>query len=228
MENNLNQAPEPAHQQLSSHTRTGWLGARGETILMLLVAVSLAAAGYFGWRAFFYKEEGDPVASAAGSFERRNDLIVMTYRFQVPTEALIAGPAGISLFERRQFMIIPAQIDYRLELSKITESNMSWDKEQQVFTVTLPPLRVSKPNLDEAKARVFTDGVWVSRDDAESLARKNSQIAERKAIEYAKDKEILGLARAGAREAVRENLGAVLRVTGYADAKIEVRFKGES
>ncbi|MGY6550383.1 MAG: DUF4230 domain-containing protein [Erythrobacter sp.] len=228
MDNNLSQQPAPTPQHLASTSRVGWLGARGEMILAAFTLTFLAATLILGWLMFFAKQEGDPVASAAGTFERRNDLIVMTYRVQVDSEAFIPGPAGISMLERRQVMIIPAQIDYRIELSKITKSSMNWDKDNKVFTIELPPLRISTPNLDEKNARVFTNGVWVSRGDAEELARKNSQFAERKAIKYAKDTEILGIARASAREAVRENLSATLRTTGYADARIEVKFKGES
>ncbi|WP_017665408.1 DUF4230 domain-containing protein [Porphyrobacter sp. AAP82] len=207
--------------------RPGRLGARGETLLALLAAVSLAAAAFFGWRAYVYTEEGDPVATAAGTFERRNDLIVLTYRMEVVSESVIKGPAGIGLLERRRLAIIPARIDYRIELSKITKSRMQWDAAAQTLRVTLPPLRISKPNLDEARARVFVDGVWVSRGDAESLARKNSEIAERKAVEFAKNREILGIARAAAREAVRDNLAAALRAAGHPQAAIQVRFEGE-
>jgi len=207
--------------------RSGRLGARGETLLALLAAVSLAAAAFFGWRAYIYTEEGDPVASAAGTFERRNDLIVLTYRMEVVSESVIKGPVGISLLERRRLAIIPAQIDYRIALSKITKSRMQWDAAGQTLRVTLPPLRISKPNLDEARARVFVDGVWVSRADAESLARKNSEIAERKAVEFAKDRQILDIARTAARETVRENLAAALRAAGHPQAAIEVRFEGE-
>lgn len=227
MENHLKPPTLVRRQPSADRDRGGRLGKQGEAMLALLAAMSLLAALFLGWRAFFYTEEGDPVASAAGAFERRNDLIVLTYRLQVLSESVIKGPGGISLLERRQVTIIPALIDYRIELSKITQSGMSWDKNKKVFTVTLPPLRISRPNLDEANARAFTDGVWVSRGDAESLARKNSQIAERKAIEHAKDKEILNIARTAAREAVRENLAISLRATGHADAKIEVRFQNE-
>lgn len=219
MDNRLN--PGPASQ------RSGRLGARGETMLALLTAVSLMAAAFFGWRAYIYAEEGDPVASAAGTFERRNDLIVLTYRMEVVSESVIRGPVDLSLLERRRLAIIPAQIDYRVPLSGITRSRMIWDASTRTLRVTLPPLRISKPNLDEARARVFVDGVWVSRKDAESLARKNSEIAERKAVEYAKNRQILDIARAAARETVRDNLVAALRAAGYPDAVIEVRFEGE-
>ncbi|MFN3864346.1 MAG: DUF4230 domain-containing protein [Erythrobacter sp.] len=209
----------------SSPTRDGGrLGRRGEMILGLAAAAFLLAAMYFGWRAYFHQAEGDPVASAMQAFEKQNDLIVLTYRFQVVAESVIKGPMGISALERSQLVIIPAMVEYRIEFSGIAPSDMTWDKQVQTLTVSLPDLRISRPNLDEARARAFTDGLWVSRGDAEALARKNSQIAERRALEYAKDKEILAIARNAAREAVRQNLAIPLQVAGFDRAQVEVRF----
>lgn len=202
----------------------GWLGQKGEIFLALVAALCLLAALYFGWRAYFYQEEGDPVASAMQTFEKQNDLIVLTYRSQVVAESVIKGPMGVSVLDRRQVIIIPAMVEYRIEFSGVGPSDMVWDKQAQLLTVTLPDLRTSQPNLDEARARAFTNGLWVSRDDAQELARKNSQIAERKAVEYAKEPEILAIARNAAREAVRRNLAMPLQVAGYESARVEVRF----
>ena len=205
----------------------GRRGLRGEMILGLAAAAFLLAAVYFGWRAYFHQEEGDPVASAMQTFEKQNDLIVLTYRFQVVSESVIKGPMGVSALDRSQLVIIPAMVEYRIEFSGMAPSDMTWDKEAQLLTVSLPDLRISQPNLDEASARAFTGGLWVSRGDAEALARKNSQIAERRALEYAKDAEILTLARTAAREAVRQNLTIPLQVAGYDRARVEVRFAND-
>lgn len=93
--------------------------------------------------------------------------------------------------------------------------------------MALPQLQTSRPNLDEAKARIFTEGVWVSRNDARKLAANNSEQAERRAIEFAKNPEILALAREAAKSAVRQNLAVPLQVAGYDDARVEVIFEGE-
>jgi hypothetical protein len=202
----------------------GRLSLRGEMILGLVAAAFLMAALYFGWRAYFYQEEGDPVASAMQTFEKQNDLVVLTYRSQVVAESVIKGPMGVSVLDRRQVVIIPAMVEYRIEFSGVDPSDMVWDSQAQLLTITLPDLRTSQPNLDEANARAFTNGLWVSRDDAQALARTNSQIAERKAVEYAKEPEILAIARNAAREAVRRNLAIPLQVAGHQSARVEVRF----
>lgn len=205
----------------------GRLGTRGEAVLAGIAALLLIATLFLGWRAYFHEEEGDPVASAMQTFTRQNDLVVLTYRFQVVSESVIKGPMDLSVLERRQLVIIPATIDYRVRFADIRPADIAWDKDKQVLTVTLPPLRTSRPNLDEGQARAFTDGIWVSRQDAANLARKNSQLAEQRAVTYAKDPEVLDMARKAAREAVRQNLAIPLQAMGYARAQVEVRFAGE-
>ena len=96
------------------------------------------------------------------------------------------------------------------------------------ISVVLPPLRISRPNLDEGAQKTFTEGTYVSRDASADLARNNSQQAERKAAAFAKNPEVLALARQAAKDAVRQNLAIPLQVAGYGEVTVEVRFDGET
>ncbi|EAQ29113.1 hypothetical protein NAP1_00035 [Erythrobacter sp. NAP1] len=206
----------------------GKLNAHGERMLSLAAALLLVACLFLAWRAYFYQEEGDPVASAMLAFERQNSLIVFSSRFEVVAESIDTRSfAGVDLLETRQATIIPASVDYRIDFSGIDEEAFAWDAEAETLTVTLPPLQTSRPNLDEAKARVFTEGVWVTRQAAQDLAANNSEQAERRALAFAKNPEILALARTAAREAVRQNLAIPLQVAGFENASVDVRFGDE-
>ena len=81
--------------------------------------------------------------------------------------------------------------------------------------------------LDEAEQKTFTEGTYVSRDASADLARNNSRQAERKAAEFAKNPEVLALARQAAKDAVRQNLAIPLEVAGYGNVTVNVRFDGE-
>lgn len=208
----------------------GKLDGRGERALALIAALLLLATLFLAWRAYFYVEEGDPVASAMLAFEKQNSLVVFSSRFEVVAESVdtrsFAG-FDIDLLESRQAAIIPASVEYRLDLSAMDEGAFAWDAASETLSVELPQLQTSRPNLDEAKARIFTEGVWVTRDASRALAANNSEQAERRASEFAKNPEILTLARTAAREAVRQNLAVPLQVAGYEHARVEVRFAGE-
>ncbi len=194
----------------------------------LLVIFLLAAVAWLGWRAFIYQEEGDPVGSAMLAFEKQNSLNVFSSRFEVVAESKDnRGVLGIDLLKSRQATIIPADVTYRLDLANMDRDAFAWDESNETLGVVLPPLRISRPNLDEARARVFTEGNWVTANAQRDLSKNNSLQAERKAAVFAKNPEVLALARQAAKEAIRQNLTIPLQVAGYGDVKVNVRFEGE-
>ncbi len=202
--------------------------ARIQAVPWLIVILLIAAVAWLGWRAFFYQEEGDPVGSAMLAFEKQNSLTVFSSRFEVVAESTNTTSLGpIDIAESRQAAIIPATIEYRLDLSAVDRDRFRWDDGSDTLDITLPVLKISKPNLDEARKKVFTEGVWVTRGASENLSRENSLTAERKAAAFAKNPEVLTLARQAAKEAVRQNLTIPLQVAGYDDIKVNVRFDGE-
>ena len=194
----------------------------------LIVIVLLAAVAWLGWRAFFYEEEGDPVGSAMLAFEKQNSLIVFSSRFEVVAESTnTTSLAGFDLLKTRQASIIPATVEYRVDLSSVGRDRMIWDEASETLDVTIPQLRISRPNLDEGAARVFTEGTYVSRDAAQNLSQSNSRQAERRAAVFAKNPQVLDLARNAAKDAIRQNLAIPMQIAGYGDVKVKVRFDGE-
>ena len=203
--------------------------ARIQAVPWLIVILLLAATAWLGWRAFFYQEEGDPVGSAMLAFEKQNSLTVFSSRFEVVAESVDRrGVLNLDLLESRQAAIIPATVEYRLDLSTMDRDRFEWDDDSDTLTVVLPTLRISRPNLDEGAQKTFTEGTYVSRDASADLARNNSRQAERKAAEFAKNPEVLALARQAAKDAVRQNLAIPLQVAGYGDVTVNVRFDGEA
>ncbi|MCL6250885.1 DUF4230 domain-containing protein [Altererythrobacter sp. KTW20L] len=217
--------PPPAsrtlEQQLAPLRRAPWI----------IVAVLLVATSWLTWRAYFHEEEGDVITSAMIAFERQNSLTVFSSRFEVVAESTntpSVGPFDVDLLASRQAMLVPATVEYRIDLSDMTRDSFRWSADEQVLDVTIPTLRISRPNLDEARARIFTEGVFVSRTASTALSRSNSQVAERNAVAFARNPEILALARTAARDAIRQNLAIPLQVAGYGDVTVNVRFDGET
>lgn len=210
-------------QPLSSSRSTGiapWI----------VIALMAAALAWLAWEKWGPQDEGDIVATSMLAFEKQNSLTVFSSRFDVVAESTSTpsiGPLDLDLLESRQAMIVPATVEYRLDLSGMEASDFVWDETTQVLEVELPEIAVSTPNINEGQARFFTDGVWVSRDASASLSRSNSQIAERRAREFASNAEIMGLARTAAREAVQQNLAIPLQVAGFGDVDVRVRFADE-
>lgn len=228
MADDLNR-PVAAPSVMPSITRDGGsLSARGERLLIVAIVLLATLSIWLGWRAFYYQEEGDPVANAMLAFEKQNSLVVFASRFEVVAESEYEQSfAGMQVRRVRQAMIVPASIDYRLDLSGMARDDFVWDEASQTLTVTLPQLQTSRPNIDEAKARLFTEGLFNTGGSQQQLSEKNSQAAEQKAAAFARNPEVLSLARTAAREAVRQNLAVPLQIAGHDAARVEVRFADE-
>lgn len=207
---------EPVSQHPPQPLRAMW---------MAIIALVFITA-FLGWRAYFFEEEGDPVANAMLAFEQQNSLVVFASRFEVVAESEYEQAiAGVPVRNVRQAMIVPATIDYRLDLSTLDTGDFNWDADTQTLSVTVPALRTSQPNIDEANARLFTEGLFNTGGSQQLLSEKNSEIAAQKASAFAKNPEILALARTAAKEAVRQNLAVPLQVAGFEAARVEVVFE---
>lgn len=197
-------------------------------IVVLLMLVALA---WLAWEKWGPQDRGDIVATSMIAFERQNVLTVFSSRFDVVAESVSTpslGPLEMDALESRQAMIVPATVEYRLDLSDLERGDFSWDEASDTLSVTLPDLEVSAPNINEGQARYFTEGLYVSRDASVSLSRNNSRLAERRAREFAQNPEVMTLARSAARDAVRQNLAIPLQVAGFGEVDVRVRFADDS
>ena len=202
--------------------------ARVQAVPWFIVIVLIALSAWLGYKAFFNKVEGDPVGSAMLAFQKQNSLTVFSSRFEVvATSEDSRGVLNIDLLNSRQAAVIPAMVEYRVDMAQVDRDRFQWDDAADTLTVTLPPLRISRPNLDEGAARYFTEGTFVTRDASRDLSRNNSLQAERKAVEFARNPEVIALARNAARQAVRQNLAIPLATAGFGDVTVQVRFDGE-
>jgi len=199
--------------------------ARQFALPWYLFAAALALATWALWRAFGPASYGDPLATSLTAFEKANRLTV--FSAQLAPVVAADDERLLGLIKSRQIAVIPARVDYTLDLSKMTRAQMDWDKEAERLTVTLPPLTVSRPNLDEGRAQYLREGVWITRTAQDELTRANTKLAEQQAVQQAANPVLLNLARAAAKDAVRQNLSAPLQVSGHPQATVVVKFADE-
>ena len=187
--------------------------------------VALAALGLTAW-AWWPAAKDDVLATTLTAFEKQNRLTVFSAELSPVVAADDAELFG--MLKSKQVAVIPARIDYTLDLSAMTRERMAWDKASKRLDVHLPPLTLSRPNLDEGRAQYLREGVWISRTTQDKLTRENTQAAEQQAAAQAANPVLLGLARAAARDAVRQNLAIPLKVAGFGEVTVAVRFDGEA
>ncbi|MET0250657.1 MAG: DUF4230 domain-containing protein [Novosphingobium sp.] len=205
-------APQPTRRALARASALPWL--------LFVVAVAALA-----WVLFKPDKLADPLATSMVAFEKQNRLTV----FSAQLAPVVASDDSrlLGLVKSRQVAVIPARVDYSLDLSQMKRDRLAWDKATNTLGVLLPPLIVSRPNLDEARAQYLREGVFIGRDAQETLNRENTRLAESQAMTQAANPALMNLARSAAKDAIRQNLAIPLEVAGFGTVTVNVRFEGE-
>ncbi|OZA92695.1 MAG: hypothetical protein B7X57_07390 [Erythrobacter sp. 34-65-8] len=201
--------------------------ARVQAAPWMIVIGLIALSAWLGWRAFGPDPtEGDPIATTLVAFQEQNRLTV----FSAQLSPVVANEDSrfFGALKSRQVAVIPARVDYSIDLSRIEARRLQWDAASTTLSVQLPPVRVGVPNLDEGRAQYLREGVWITREAQDKLTRANTRLAEQQAMEQAANPVLMRLAREAGRTAVRQNLAIPLHVAGFGDVKVEVRYDGEA
>lgn len=185
----------------------------------------VALTGWVGWQAL-RPDHGDPIATSLVALEKQNRLTV--FSAQVSPVVAADDERLFGMLKSRQIAVIPARIDYTLDVSKLGKDRMRWDEASGRLTVTVPAIEVSRPNLDEARAQYLREGVWIGREAQAKLTRDNTLLAERQASEQARNPVLIDMAKGAARDAMRQNLEIPLQAAGYDDIRVVVLFDGEA
>jgi len=191
----------------------------------LLLTCTIAIAAWLAWQLWRPAPLGDPLATSLVAFNKQDRLTV----FSAELAPVVASDDSrlFGLVTAHQVAVIPARVDYAIDLGKIGRDRMRWDIASQTLTVRLPALEVTRPNLDEARAQYLREGVWITRAAQDKLTRDNTKLAERMAVEQAANPVLLGLARTAAKDAIRQNLAIPLQVAGFGDVKLTISIEGE-
>lgn len=192
------------------------------TVLLVALALAVGAGGYHLWSA-----RSDPFAagSLVTGFQRQNQLTV--FAAQVVTVSTSRIDGLIDPLDKEQTAIIPAEVRYTVDLSRLRPADVEWDASARRMTVTVPPVLVQRPDLQEQRARYFDKGLLPGTADTQTLSRSNSVKAGREAVVLARNPELLRLAEQSARDAIGSNARLYLSGAGIADAEVQVRFATE-
>lgn len=192
----------------------------------VLLALALAWGGWTSWQLWRPAAPGDPLATMLTSFAKQDRLTV----FSAELAPVVASDDErlFGLLRSRQVAVIPARVDYAIDMAAIGRDRLKWDAAGQRLEVTLPPLQLSRPNLDEGRAQYLREGTWITRTAQEQLTRANTRLAEEQAARAAANPALMTLARTAAKEAIEQNLTLPLHAAGYPEARVVVRFDGEA
>jgi hypothetical protein len=164
-------------------------------------------------------------AASLESMRAQNRLIAFTARY-VSVTTSTESQLG---FSAKRTLILPGDVRYELDLSKLEPRDVTWDKSTSTLHVKLPEVEIAGPDVDLASAQEYGQGGILS-----ALTNANQQLdsANRaKAVadlrQQAKGAVQMRLARQAARAAIERSFAMPLVAAGFTDAKVVARFPTE-
>lgn len=207
------------------------------TVLLAIIALLLAiGVALLGWRAWQDHQERAVVTQEDdGSAVTR----VITARLAGASNLRVATLSGtiqasaqdvrwFGFLRSGQVMKAPYSVDYFVDVSAIGADDLEWVPASRTLIVNAPDVMVGAANVDEgAVSLVRTDGILVTREASQQLARRASVAAQGKATAAARSPERIAQARENARRALIRFVGLPVAALGYDDARIVVTFPPE-
>ncbi|HEX2803886.1 MAG TPA: DUF4230 domain-containing protein [Sphingomicrobium sp.] len=197
----------------------------GAVVIALLLGLAIGGAGLVG--SIFGGP--DPKAIATSSLESmraQNRLVVFVARYVSVTSA---SQSRLGLSTERT-LILPGDVRYELDLSKLTQDDVTWDRDSSTLAVRLPDVEIAGPEVDLANAREYGSGgllaTFTSADERLDQANRAKAVADLRS--QAQSEVPMRLARQAARQAVQRSFAMPLKAAGFEKARVVARFPGEA
>jgi hypothetical protein len=197
----------------------------GAVVVALLLGLALGGAGLLDR----ILGGPDPKAIATSSLESmraQNRLSVFVARYVSVTTATQSRLG----FSTERTLILPGDVRYELDLSKLKQDDVRWDKGSGTLFVRLPDVEIAGPDVDLAHAREYGSGgllaTFTNAEEGLDQANRAKAVAD---LRYQARGEVpMRLAREAARQAVERSFAMPLKAAGFSDAKVVARFPQES
>ena len=196
----------------------------GAVVIALLLGLALGGAGLVD-RLFGGPDPKVIATSSLESMRAQNRLSVFVARYVSVTSA---KQSQLGLTTERT-LILPGDVRYELDLSKLSEDDVKWDKGSSTLLVRLPDVEIAGPDVDLAHAREYgSGGLLATFTNAEqSLDQANRAKAVADLRSQARGEVPMRLAREAARQAVERSFAMPLKAAGFNEAKVVARFPQE-
>jgi hypothetical protein len=196
----------------------------GAVVVALLLGFALGGAGLLD-RILGGPDPKVIATSSLESMRAQNRLSVFVARYVSVTSAR-QSRLGLST---ERTLILPGDVRYELDLSKLTQDDVRWDKGSGTLFVRLPDVEIAGPEVDLAHAREYGSGGLLATftNAEEGLDEANRAKAVADLRNQARGEVPMHLAREAARQAVERSFAMPLKAAGFSDAKVVAKFPQE-
>jgi hypothetical protein len=202
-------------------------------LILLMVAVALVLGLLLGtWTGIVDKIFGGPnprtiATESLESMRAENRLTVFAARY---VSVVTSGEQQLGgLLSSQRTLILPGNVRYELDLSKLQPNDVTWDKPTNTLHVKIPEIEVAGPDVDINAVRQYGGGGVLS-----ALTNANQQLDQAnrdKAVQDLRGQATaavpMQLARQSARVAIERSFAMPLAAAGFKDVKVVARFPTE-
>jgi hypothetical protein len=172
----------------------------------------------------------NPTTIATASLESmraQNRLTVFAARYVSVVTSQQERLGG--LMSSARTLILPGDVRYELDLSKLQNRDVSWDASTHTLKVILPEVDVAGPDVDINAVREYGSGGVLSAltDADQQLDQNNRARAVTDLRKQATAAVPMQLARQAGREAVERSFAMPLLAAGFKDVKVIARYPTE-
>ena len=124
--------------------------------LVLVVIFATGAVVLLGWK--LRKElHPDPVTVATASLQAVREQAVLV-PFAARFVAVVTSEEHRFGLSAKKTLIMPGMVRYELDLAALRQRDLTWNPVTRALTVTLPPLRISQPEVDLRDVQTYGQG----------------------------------------------------------------------
>ena len=194
--------------------------------LVLVVIFATGAVVLLGWK--LRKElHPDPVTVATASLQAVREQAVLV-PFAARFVAVVTSEEHRFGLSAKKTLIMPGMVRYELDLAALRQRDLTWNPVTRALTVTLPPLRISQPEVDLRGVQTYGQGgvLMALTDVGSELDAANKAAGQGELIRQAREQLPMRLARQAALNAIERSFAMPLKAAGI-DAAVAARFAGE-
>ena len=198
--------------------------ALAAVVVALLLGVLLGITTGIADRIFGGPNPATIATASLESMRAENRLTVFAARYVSVVTSQEQRLGGLVSSQRT--LIMPGDVRYELDMSKLQPKDVTWDGSNHLLTVRLPEIDVAGPDIDINAVKEYGGGGVLSAltNANEQLDQNNRARAVADLRKQATAQVPMQLARQAAREAVERSFAMPLLAAGFKDVKVAARF----
>ena len=174
-------------------------------------------------RGFFSTTTTQVLSATVDGLRSENELLVFSYKGMAKVRAKIDG---VLFFDGEQDLIVPAVVNYYLDLSELSLADVVFDEKAKLVRVKLPRLQIGDIAFQPENATTVNGGLLTfTAAKIEKLNRLNYKAARRAMVMQAQGNTLVANAKQQAQRNIASYFEIPLRIVGHPDVRVVATFE---